>query len=129
MKEKAIGVTDKCFCGTSVVCQEQDYQGTKSLSWRNLSDGKAHYKILKGEEGGNILDAQGKNQFECRKDGGATEPKTDQQSTITFEDDDAIVKKTLEIYGREQRIRYALKKITGKEPSNEHVGLYLKLVE
>ncbi len=128
MKEKAIGVTDKCFCGTQVVCQEQDYQGTKSLSWRNLSDSKAHYQILKDDNGNNITDGNGKNKFECRKDGGATEPKTE-QSTITFEDDDPIVKKTLEIYGREQRIRYALKKITGKEPSNEHVGLYLKLVE
>ncbi len=128
MKEKAIGVTDKCFCGTQVVCQEQDYQGTKSLSWRNITDSKAHYKIIKDEAGNNITGEDGKNKFECRKDGGATEPKTE-QSTITFEDDDAIVKKTLEIYGREQRIRYALKKITGKEPSNEHVGLYLKLVE
>ena len=128
MKPKAIGVTDKCFCGTQVVCQEQDYQGTKTLSWRNTSDSKAHYQILKDDNGNNITDGNGKNQFECRKDGGATEPKTE-QSTITFEDDDAIVKKTLEIYGREQRIRYALKKQTGKEPSNEHVGLYLKLVE
>ena len=128
MKPKAIGVTDKCFCGTQVVCQEQDNQGEKYLSWRNLSDSKAHYPILKDENGNNILDENGKNKFGCRKDSGTTEPKTE-QSTITFEDDDAIVKKTLEIYGREQRIRYALKKQTGKEPSNEHVGLYLKLVE
>ena len=125
MKEKAIGVTDKCFCGTDVVCQEQDYQGQKSLSWRNLSDSKAHYKILKDGNDNPILDGKGKNQFECRKDSGATEPKTEQ----TFEDDDPIVKKTLEMYGREQKIRYALEKATGKPANDQHVGLYLKIVE
>ncbi len=128
MKDKAIGVTDRCFCGTQVVCQEQDYQGTKSLSWRNTSDSKAHYQILKDDNGNNLLDGKGKNKFECRKDGGATAPKTE-QTTITFPDDDPIVKSTTEMYGREQRIRYALEKVTGKPANDQHVGLYLKLVE
>ena len=134
MKEKTAGAEDKCFCGTPVICQPVEYQGETKLQWKNKADGKAHYQLMKDDSTGEtITDDKGKPVFQCRKNQStATGTQTPEQKTIdspTFEDDDAIVKQTRELYQRELRIRYALKSETGKEPNDQHVGLYLKLVE
>lgn len=43
--EKKLGAKENCrSCGQEMICLEQEYQGKKSLSWRN-PDGTAHYNF------------------------------------------------------------------------------------
>ena len=123
MKDKVAGVEDTCFtCGTPVICQEAEYQGETKLQWKNKIDGKAHYKQPhKDEQTGKLI-------YECNKPG-ETSVKEGTTLDPKFEDSDPIVVKTREMFGREQRIRYALKRELNREPDNQQVGLYLKLVE
>lgn len=130
MKDKVAGAEDKCFCGTPVICQEYEYQGETKLQWRNKTDGKAHYRLQKDQNTGEtITDDKGKPLFECRKNQststGTVTPQTTEQ--VSLDETNPVVMWAQDTFKDEQLIRATLRSLIGKEPSDQHVGMYLKL--
>ncbi len=111
-KQKVLGAKSTCNCGTPITCEEQEYQGKKSLSWRN-DDHSAHYKFNPSTK-----------KYTCNIPSATTgQTNLDSENVIPQN-----VKDTEELLQIEHDVKFTLANNGIPNPDKQYIGMLMKCI-